>query len=149
MIISKKAFDYLLDHMLDIHKRKVNIIMPYSMDYDKYMSMLNFFNSYIRRIGDFLDEAVVEDVACTAPFVTIGSFVYTEGLGLLDKAAYVILLPQDYKDRSENSQSPRFCNCVSPVAKELLFKCGGDTALIEENGIAKRCRINKIEYPID
>lgn len=149
MIISKKAFDYLLDHMLDIHKRKVSIIMPYAMEYDTYMSMLNFFNIYIRRIGDFLDDAIVEDVAYFAPFVTIGSLVCTEGLGLLDKVTYSILLPDDCNNPCSAQQSMQVLSCMSPAAKELLFKRNGDTAVILENGSTRRCRVSNIEYPID
>ncbi len=149
MVISKKAFDYLLTHMLDIHKRKVSIIMPYAFDYDTYMSMLNFFNEYVRRIGDFLDNAIVENVSFSAPFVTIGSLVYTEGCGLLDRETYNILLPEDCKKGFGTDQSVRICSCVMPAAKELLFKHNGDLAAIEENGNVRRCKINRIEYPID
>lgn len=146
MVITKQAFDYLLDHMLDINKRKLNIISPYSLDYDKYTSMLNFFNAYIRRIGDFLDDAVVEYDGCNSPFVTIGSNVYTEGIGTYDSSVYRIVLPQEL-DSAKCDHSLKLHCCSNAASKALLFRTSGDTAVFKEDGRIKRCTISKIEYP--
>lgn len=149
MIISKKAFDYLLEHMLDVNDRKVQMIMPYAMDYDVYMSMLNFFNGYVQKIGDFLDTATVEDVAFFAPFVTIGSLVYTDGCNIYDKAAYSVLLPGEYEEKCDKDKPFKVYSCIAPTAKELLFKSCGDEVVIEQDGKTRRCIINTIDYQID
>lgn len=145
MIVSKRVFDYLLDHMLDIHKRKINIVSPYSSDYDAYTSMLEFLNTYIRKIGDFLDVAVVDDQSDHVPFVTMGSVVYTEGLGFSERSVFTVVLPEEVK--AADATRIKACACLSPVSNALLFKTVGDRVTIEENGRMRHCTINKIDYP--
>ena len=145
MVITKQAFDYLLSHLLDINKRKLNIISPYSIDYDKYTSMLNFLNAYIKRIGDFLDQAVVDNNGCDSPFVTIGSLIHTEGQGTYDRSVYKVVLPQEVDDESNNVKL--YC-CTTPQSNALLFSRTGDTAALKEDGRIKRCTICQIVYPV-
>lgn len=145
MTVSREIFDYLLDHMLDIHQRKINIVSPYSLDYDQYMSMLEFLNSYIRKIGDFLDVAVVDDDCKSAlPFVVLGSLVYTEGMGLYERDTYSIVLPEETQDMSHNS-AIKVYTCLSPVSHALLFKKAGDKVALEEDGRFHHCTIKRID----
>ena len=57
-IVSRKVFDHLLDHMLEIHRKKLNIISAYTHDYDSYVCKLNFLNSYIKGIEAFLGRCI-------------------------------------------------------------------------------------------
>ena len=145
MKVSKNVFDYLLNHMLDIHKRKINIVRPYSSDYDTYTSMLEFLNTYIRMIGDFLDVAVVDEQSDHVPFVTMGSVVHTEGLGFAERSVFTVVLPEEVK--ASDASRIKACACLSPVSNALLFKSVGDRVMIEENGRMRQCTINRIDYP--
>lgn len=146
MTISKPTFDHLLDHMLDIHKRKINIASPYSADYDAYMTVLNFLNTYIRYIGDFLDTAVVSEDDCAIPFVIIGSLVYAEGAGICDRAIYSVVLPEEAKNADTDAQT-KIHACLSPVSDAFLFKKIGDRVVFEEDGQIRHYTIKRIEYP--
>lgn len=145
MKVSKRVFDYLLDHMLDIHKRKIDIVRPYVCDYDQYMSMLDFLNAYIRHIGDFLDTAVVDEQSNHIPFVTMGSIVYTEGPGFAERTVYSILLPEEVQ--TADASKVKACVCLSPVSNALLLKVIGDRVMLEEDGRLRQCTIKRIDYP--
>ena len=142
MAVSKEVFDFLLDHMLDIHKRKMNIISPYVRCYDKYMKMLNFLNAYIRRIGDFLDTAVVTDENRPFPFVILGSRVMMQSDVFFQNTVYSINLPEE-----ECAANVSCYDCLSPMAEALLFKGIGDKVALKDNGLIKHVTIKDIVYP--
>jgi hypothetical protein len=123
-IISREVFDYLLDHMLDIHRKKISIISPYTQDYDSYMTKLNFLNSYIRGIESFLESASVESGKNELPFVILGSIVEVRQTGTNKSFRIRIMLPKE--TALPDSGSDQIHTCFSDLGHAMLLKRVGD-----------------------
>jgi transcription elongation GreA/GreB family factor len=117
--VSKYVFDFLLDHMLDIHRRKMNIVSPYTIDYDSYMSKLNCLNGYIRGIEAFLEDSKPADIKDEIPFVIIGSTVHLRAIGTDKRKIVKIILPKDESHREKGVEAH---HCFSEWGHELMLK---------------------------
>jgi transcription elongation GreA/GreB family factor len=130
-IISKDVFDYLLDHMLDIHRKKMGIISAYSLDYDSYTSKLNFLNSYVREIEAFLETAMVQGEESDLPFVILGSVVYVSK-HTSEHAKIKIVLPKEQP--GINEKDIEFHTCFSDIGHSMLLKRIGENVQVGHGG---------------
>jgi len=123
-IVSKEMFDHLLDHMLDIHRKKLSIISPYTQDYDSYMGKLNFLNSYIRGIEIFLEGAAVESEKSELPFVILGSVVEVRQAETNKRSRIRITLPKETV--MPDGYTAETHTCFSELGHAMLLKRVGD-----------------------
>lgn len=138
-VISKDVFDYLLDHMLDIHHKKIGIISTYSLDYDSYTSKLSFINSYVRGIEAFLETARVESEENDLPFVVLGSIVYVSKNNN-ERTKIKIVLPKEQPAIDE--KDIEIYSCFSDIGSSMLLKRIGENVQIGHSG--SRYLIEKI-----
>jgi|AGTN01.2.fsa_nt_gi hypothetical protein len=131
-IISKDVFEYLLDHMLDIHRKKIGIISGYSLDYDSYTNKLSFLNSYIKGIEAFLESALVEGDSRELPFVILGSIAYVRNNHNNERAKIKITLPKEQPGIDEKDVDT--FTCFSDVGYAILLKHTGEHVQVGHSG---------------
>lgn len=146
MQVTQNVFDFLLNHMMDLHKRKLNIVRIYSQDYEAYTTMLDFLNQYIKRMNDFLDRAEVADCSHGLPFVVLGSLVYTKDDLTGEEEVYRIDLPGETHYGENSDMAVMSYICPTPQSKALLFKKPGEKTVIKEGKMTKSFHIKRIEY---
>lgn len=56
-MITKEVFQYLINHIRELHDKKISVVNVFALDYDAFMSTLDFINAYIKRIDNYLDNA--------------------------------------------------------------------------------------------
>ena len=122
--ISKDVFDHLLNHMLDIHRKKINIISAYTLNYDSYTSKLKVLNSYIKGIEAFLETALTDSADSELPFVILNSIVCVRGIGKGEKAKIKIVLPKEQNEQAAKDVTVH--SCFSDWGHALLLKKAGD-----------------------
>jgi transcription elongation GreA/GreB family factor len=122
--VSKGVFDYLQDHMLDIHRKKMSIISAYTLDYDSYTAKLNFMNSYIKGIEAFLENTVADGDDTEIPFAILGSTVCLRNEATRQRAYVKIVLPKD--QASQNAEGVKVYACFSDWGHALLLKAPGE-----------------------
>jgi len=123
-IVSRDMFDHLLDHMLEIHRKKLNIISAYTRDYDSYTSKLNFLNAYIKEIETYLETASVGNGRSELPFVILGSVVEVQKADTNERIKVRIVLPKEPTvPDGENAETH---TCFSDFGGALLLKRVGD-----------------------
>lgn len=122
-IISKDVFDHLLDHMLDIHRKKLGIISAYTLDYDSYTGKLNFLNAYIKGIEAYLETALAESETTDLPFVILGSNVQLRCVENKKHVQTKIILPSE---TASGENCTEHHGCFSDWGHALLLKRTGD-----------------------
>ena len=127
-VISKDVFNHILDHMLDIHRKKLGIVSAYTLDYDSYTDKLNFLNMYIKEIEAFLELARAESEATELPFVIMDSTVYLRRMDTNESKLMMIVLPSEQTASGERSVEPH--GCFSDWGHELLLKHVGERIVI-------------------
>ncbi len=123
-IVSRDVFNHLRDHMLDIHRKKLNIISAYTHDYDSYTSKLNFLNLYIREIESFLESASVCCERNELPFVILGSVVEAQKIDTQERIKVRVMLPKESK--LPDCENVEVHTCFSDLGNALLLKRVGD-----------------------
>ena len=123
-IISKDVFNHLLDHMLDIHRKKMGIVSAYTLDYDSYTGKLDFLNLYIKGIETYLESALAESEATDLPFVILGSNVHLRCIGTDECIHTKIVLPSEQNSSGEQWVDPHVC--FSDWGHALLLKRAGE-----------------------
>lgn len=119
-LISRKMFDFLLDHVTEIEREK-NLLVEeyYSEKVEESMDIEAFFKEYTNIIGSYLKTVKVgTDNDDTCPFVIIGSVVEVQDNDDMETYQYRIVLPySNHADMCIDCAS-----CTSPLGKELLLK---------------------------
>ena len=77
--LTKEIYNFLVLHIIEIRNKKISIANRYSAGYDKYTRALDFINTYIMRIENFLDKVMIADGSHIPPLVIIGSVVDVSG----------------------------------------------------------------------
>ena len=122
-VISKDVFNHLLDHMLDIHRKKMGIVSAYTLDYDSYTGKLDFLNLYIKGIETYLESALAESEATDLPFVILGSNVQLRCISTNECISTKIILPSEQNGSGEQV-NPHVC--FSDWGHALLLKHAGE-----------------------
>ncbi len=125
-VISKDVFDHLLNHMLDIHRKKMGIVSAYTIDYDSYTGKLNFLNTYIKGIEAFLESAMAESEMTDLPFVILGSTVHLRHADSNKSVRKKIVLPSE--SNAEGECEPHVC--FSDWGHALLLKHAGERVAV-------------------
>lgn len=121
---TKSVFNYLLDHMLDIHRKKMRIVSAYSHDYDSYTQKLTFINSYIKSIEAFLDSSSKDPASTEIPFVILGSSVSVKRANTAEHFKVKIILPNEQTDAK--TEGAAIYTCFSDWGYTLLLKKPGE-----------------------
>ena len=118
--ISRKMFDFLLDHVTEVEREKNSLIKEYySENVEESMDVEGFFKEYTSTIGSFLNTVKVgtgNDNDC--PFVIIGSIVEVQDIDETETYQYRIVLP--YSNKADMCID--CASCLSPLGKALLLK---------------------------
>jgi transcription elongation factor GreA len=118
--ISKKVFEVLVKHLVDVEESSVLLLDKYYPELTKereaFVSMLEAYTQRIERL--IQDSIVKDDLEDSCPFVIIGSIVELENLedGSIEK--YQIVSPFETIINYDLDHA----SVLSPVGKALLLK---------------------------
>ena len=118
--ITKRMYDYLLDHVAQIEKEKEALIKAYyAENIEEGMNIDDFFKDYKSAISSFLQDVEIRTEGTDhCPFVIIGSDVEVEDTTDLETYKYRIIFPY-----TKNPALHVDCaSCLSPLGKALLLK---------------------------
>ncbi len=118
--ITKRLFDYLLDHVAQIEKEKEALIKAYyAENVEEGMNIDDFFKDYKNTISSFLRGVEIQAEGTDhCPFVIIGSDVEVEDTTDMETYTYRIIFPY-----TKNPTLHVDCaSCLSPLGKALLLK---------------------------
>jgi transcription elongation GreA/GreB family factor len=123
-------FDYLLNHMLEIHRKKLSIVSAYKLDYDLYTEKLGFINAYIRAIEAFLETCQYNGEISELPFVVLNSITRLRSVNTGESLLMKIVLPGE-----NGGESPEYPECVlhgcfSEWGHALLLKSAGERVCV-------------------
>jgi hypothetical protein len=129
--MSKQSYQYLANHMVYIHHQKLNVIKPYSYDYDSYTSMLKYMNDYIGKLEHILDNAIISQEVSGPPIMVFGSTAVIRWNDAQTECG--IILPNGgYLTRRR--PGAQIFAAGSPDAEALLFKTVGEDVCLEAFG---------------
>jgi transcription elongation GreA/GreB family factor len=148
--LTKEIHRFLELHTLELQNSKISIANRYLTDYEKYIKVLNFLNSYIGTIEKYIDKAGIEAGEHSAPFVIIGSTVEVEDLATQKKHTVMVEKPDaDYATAGPDSGC-EYAPFLSAASLSLLFKETGQQLTLqdgEENEYTGR--IERIDYNLN
>jgi transcription elongation GreA/GreB family factor len=120
--------------MKDMQYRKMKLVKQYSMDYDKYVKVLGFLNSYIKDIEVYLDNTVIVEGESTPPFAVIGSIVSVKDASKREQS--YILTAAGTSSTYEASSGCKDISCFSELGMQLLFKEVGQEIKLGKQSVA-------------
>ena len=129
--MSKENYNYLANHLVYIHREKLNMIKGYSLDYDSYIGMLDYLNAYIKRLEHLLDNAIIATGDTLPPFMVIGSTAVISRNGV--QTEYSVILPNG-GHLSRQRIGAQVLQAGTPDADALLFKAAGESVCLESIG---------------
>ena len=139
--ITKEMFQYLVEHIKDVHNKKISIANAFALDYSAFITVLEFVNSYIRTIENYLEAAKIGSGQHELPFVILDCTVFVTSHKDGKTYRYRIIPPTN-KTPSENIDDLISIDCISPLGKALLFKSVEDK--VESVGLTGK--IQKIDF---
>lgn len=107
------------------------MIKCYSLDYDSYTGMLDYLNSYIKKLEYLLDNAIIATGETPPPFLVIGSTAVICRNGV--ETEYSVILPNG-GHLSRQRVGAQVLKVGTADADELLFKPVGESANLESIG---------------
>jgi transcription elongation GreA/GreB family factor len=144
--ITKEVFSFLAMHMKDIQSRKMKLVKQYSMDYDMYVKVLEFLNSYIKDIEVYLDNSVIVEGDSAPPFAVIGSIVSVKDASKREHS--YIITAAGTSSTYEASSGCQDVSCFSELGMRLLFKeVGQEVKLGKQSGTSGT--ISSIKYDFE
>lgn len=139
--MSKEHYNYLANHLVYIHREKLNMIKCYSLDYDSYTGMLDYLNGYFKKLEYLLDNAIITTGETLPPFIVIGSTAVISRNGVTTE--YSVILPNG-GHLSRQRIGAQVLNAGTPDADELLFKPVGESVIFDS--IGQNGQIDSIIY---
>lgn len=117
--ISKRIYDYLSNHIIEVESRKAVLIEEYYKDnVEESIAVEDFFAEYTREINKFLhDIRINESNNDYCPIVIIGSTVEVQDLDDMQTYKYRIVYP--YSDNTDKDVD--YASCMSPLGKSILL----------------------------
>jgi transcription elongation GreA/GreB family factor len=149
-VIAKEVYQYLAKHAWELQDNKISRINMFAADFDDYMSLLNYINSYIGRIENYLDTAKTGEGPYTLPFVILGSVVQISEQISGRILRFRIVIPD--KKLLENGMNADVVadviniSCFSPVGSALLFKEVDEEVSIEAEDKKLDVKIDRIDF---
>ncbi len=145
--VTKEMNRFLELHALELQINKIRIVNRYLADYEKYMQVLNFLNSYIGTIEKYIHKAYITNGEQVPLFVIIGSIVEIQDISTQKKHILMIKKPDvEYATTVENS-SYEDVPFLSATGRSLLFKeVGQDLILYEGEANEFIGKIERIDY---
>jgi len=131
LTMSKQIYNYLANHMMYIHHHKLNVIKGYSLDYDSYMGMLSYLNSYITNLESILDNAIISSGAVNPPIMIFGS---TAVIKLNDAQMECGIILPNGGHLSRQRPGAQVFAAGTPDADTLLLKTAGEDVFLEAFG---------------
>ncbi|MDD5016516.1 MAG: hypothetical protein PHO15_00275 [Eubacteriales bacterium] len=129
--VTKEIYSFLVQHILDMRDRKISIANNFSMDYEKYVNILSFLNSYIKSVEAFLEKVDIINGVHTPPFVIIGSVV--EVLDMRQKKhSFIIMAPGKSSRYDQANDGYETLSCLSDAGRSLLLKKRGQELTINK-----------------
>jgi transcription elongation factor GreA len=127
--ISRKVFEVLVKHLVDIEEKQVQLLDKYYPDITKEREAFeDLLNVYIKKIeGIICNAEVLDGEADKCPFIIIGSIVELENIDYNEIERYHIISPFESGIYSHID----FASFLSPVGKALLLKEVEDEISIE------------------
>lgn len=139
--MSKENYNYLANHVVYIHREKLNMIKGYSLDYDSYTGMLDYLNGYVKKLENLLDNAIIATGETSPPVMVIGSTAVINRNGL--RTEYSVILPSG-GHLSRQRIGAQVLTAGTPDADELLFKVAGESVTL--GSIGQNGQIDSIIY---
>ncbi len=143
--VSKTIFDYLYQHIADIHMRKISIINSFALDYDEYMRVLEFINNYIKKFERFLGDVEITNGKNLLPFVIFGSVVGLQSFEGIESLRCCVTLPKEEYESLWTGENVSLVPCNTRSASELIFKKCGEEVCLDYGGRSRRYVIKSIE----
>ena len=140
--ITKDTIKFLELHAMEYQNKKIELANQYISDYKKYIHVLNFLNSYIHSIENYIDRADPLDGPPSVPFVIIGSVVDMRDASDNKKCTVRIREPGN----NQGDSSYEEVSCLSGLGKALLFKEPGQKIEFKEAGCTFLGTIEQIQY---
>jgi transcription elongation GreA/GreB family factor len=131
LTMTKQIHHYLANHMMYIHRHKLNIIKGYSIDYDSYTGMLSYMNNYINYLEHLLDNAIISSVDTEPPIMIFGSTAVINWNGVQTECG--IILPNGGHLTRRRPGAQVFA-AGTPDAEALLFKTVGESITLDAFG---------------
>lgn len=147
-VVSKRIFEILVKHLIDMEEEKINVIEKfYPVWTNERSDFQETMNSYIKNVENFLyNELTVDDKATDAcPFVIIGS-------NMLLKDAYTNKLEQLQivsPFKGEINFDIDSASYLSPMGRAFLLKKINDNVTVETPMGIFEYKIEAIELPED
>lgn len=143
--ISKKVFEILVKHLVDIEEKRGQLLDKYYPGFTKEREAFeDLLGAYINKIENVINNAnVVDDAADLCPFTIIGSIVELENLGSCEIEKYQIVSPFESSSYSEID----FASILSPLGKALLLKEAKDVIALDNSMGQHNYIINSISMP--
>lgn len=147
-MITKEVFQYLINHIRELQDRKISIVNIFALDYDAFMSALDFINAYIKRIDKYLDDVRIGTGQHALPFIIIGSVVHVieQKDGKVYK--YRINLPDKKPSNTNVNADIQNVSCISLIGRALLFRNLSDDVVVEIDNKKLTGIIEKIEFEL-
>lgn len=147
-VITREVFRYLANHVWEIQDNKINVINKFAKDFNLYMSVLNFINSYTKTIDNYLDMVKTGSGAQKLPFVILDSVVHVADLTEGRITQYKIILPPKEPQEDDIGAEIKKISCFTELAKSLLFKGVNEKVSIENNDKKTIGKIERIEFDL-
>lgn len=145
LAVTKPVFNYLFQHMVEIHSKKMKIVNSFAIDFDEYMNMLSLIKTYINKCERFLGDVTIvreADEAYELPFVIFNSITHLSDEDGEEWSCIITLPKDDYEPPISNVD---FIPCNTPEAYELILKQCGQSVVIEKDGKRKEYTVKGIE----
>ncbi len=144
-LVTNEIHRFLQFHALEMQDNKIKIANRYLANYEEYIRVLSFLNSYIKTVEkalDLLDISIGEHIP---PFVIIGSKVELKDANAERKYVFLTDESGEYAPVSAPCEAVPF---HSGLGKELLFKEVGYTIKTEKGGNEFMGTIEQISYDL-
>ncbi|MGI5849343.1 MAG: hypothetical protein ACOX8Q_04675 [Christensenellales bacterium] len=146
--ITKEIYNFLVLHILEMRNQKINIANQYSIDYEKYIEVLEFLNSYIISIEEFLDKAKIVTGDHIPPFVIIGSIVDVADTISKTSRSLMIMAPGSHTVYDETKDGCEMVSCFSDIGRSMLLQEEGHSLTIKKPGGSIYRKIQRITYDL-
>lgn len=127
--ISKKMYDLLQDHLIEMEKAKKRLVREtYYDNVEESIGIGAFFKEYDRVIRNYLDGAEIGKSAEEGlPFAIIGSVVEVQDTEDMETYRYKLVLPYEKNPDTRID----YASCISPLGKALLLRSEGQKVNVE------------------